>query len=129
MTTLIEKINETSPAFREALLKSEKKRIFAVISFVLLFALLVAGRIFVFGSAMSWYGLLAAALLITFELWLLRTVNAALHSGQIVPRFLWYCCLALESLFPALGIAFFASNQLQVDYRRWRHPGCWRTFR
>ena len=117
MTTSIKEINETSPAFREALLKSEKKRIFAIISFVLLFALLVAVRIFALGSAMSRYGLLAAALLIAFELWLLRVVNEALHSGQIVPRPLWYCSLTLESLFPALGIAFFASHRLQADYR------------
>jgi serine phosphatase RsbU (regulator of sigma subunit) len=117
MTTSIKEITETSPAFRGALLKSEKKRIYAVISFVLIFALLVAVRIFMLGSAMSRYGLLAAAMLIAFELWLLRTVNQALHSGQVVPRFLWYCSLALESLFPALGIVFFASNRLQVDYR------------
>lgn len=117
MTTSIKEIGETSPAFRRALLKSERKRILAVICFVLFFALLAAVRIFVFGSAMSWYSLIAAALLITFELWLLSTVNEALHLGQIVPRFLWYCGLTLESLFPALGIAFFASNRLQIDYR------------
>ena len=117
MTTSAKEISEASSAFREALLKSEKKRIFAVISFVLLFALLVAGRIFVLGSAMSRYSLLAAAIMIAFELLLLQSVNRALRSGQIVPRFLWYCSLALESLFPALGIAFFASTRLQVDYR------------
>lgn len=117
MTTSIKEISETSPAFRRALLKSERKRIFAVISFVLLFTLLAAVRIFVFGSAMGRYGLLAAAVLIALELWLLRAVNRALHSGQIVPSFLWYGSIALESLFPAVGIAFFASSRLIADYR------------
>jgi serine phosphatase RsbU (regulator of sigma subunit) len=117
MTTSIKEIIETSLAFRVALLKSEKKRIFAVVSFVLFFALLTAVRISVLGSAMSRYGLLAAAILISFELWLLRVVNRALRSGQIVPRSLWYCSLTLESLFPTLGIVFFASSSLQVDYR------------
>ena len=84
---------------------------------MLFFALLVAVRIFVLGSAMSRYGLLAAAILIAFELWLLRVVNWALRSGHVVPRFLWYGSLTLESLFPALGIVCFASNRLQVDYR------------
>src|SRR5262249_28046753 len=82
-----------------------------------LFALLIVLRISLLGSAMSLHGLLAAAMLIAFELWLLRVVNRALHSGQIVPRFLWYCSLTLEALFPTIGIALFASNQLHVDYR------------
>lgn len=117
MTTSIKEMAESSLAFRRALLKSERKRIFAVISFVLFFVILTAARIFVFGSAMGRYGLLAAAILIAFELWLLRTVNSALHSGQIVPPFLWYSSIALESLFPAVGIAFFASSRLFADYR------------
>jgi serine phosphatase RsbU (regulator of sigma subunit) len=117
MTSSIKQITETSPAFREALLKSERKRIFAVVSFVLFFALLAAVRIFVFGSAMGRYGLLAAFILIAFELWLLRVVNRALRSVQIVPRFWWYCSLTLESFFPGVGIAFFASTRLQADYR------------
>ena len=84
---------------------------------MLFFAILVAVRIFVFGSAMGRYGFLAAAILIAFELWLLRAVNSALHSGQSVPSFLWYSSIALESLFPAVGVAFFASTRLFVDYR------------
>src|SRR5215467_2121536 len=122
MTTFIKEISETSPAFRGALLKSEKKRILAVISFVLFFALLVAVRIFALGSAMGRYGLLAAAVLIVFELWLLQVVNQAMRSGQIVPGLLWYCSLTLESLFPAAGIAFFASSRLQVEYRALATP-------
>ena len=122
MTTFTKEISETSPAFRGALLKSEKKRILAVISFVLFFALLVAVRIFALGSAMGRYGLLAAAVLIVFELWLLQVVNQAMRSGQIVPGLLWYCSLTLESLFPAAGIAFFASSRLQVEYRALATP-------
>ena len=122
MTTFTKEIGETSPAFRGALLKSEKKRILAVISFVLFFALLVAVRIFALGSAMARYGLLAAAVLIVFELWLLQVVNQAMRSGQIVPGLLWYCSLTLESLFPAAGIAFFASSRLQVEYRALATP-------
>ena len=117
MTSSAKQIGEMSPAFRGALLKSERKRIFAVLSFVLFFALLAAVRIFLLGSAMGRYGLLAASILIAFELWLLRIVNRALHAGQMVPQFWWYSSLALESLFPTAGIAFFASTQLHGDYR------------
>lgn len=117
MTASIREIVETSPAFREALLKSEKKRIWAVISFVLFFALLAAVEIFVLGSAMGRYGLLAAAILIGFELWLLQEVNRTSRSSQIIPGLLWYGGLTLESLFPAVGVAFFASSHLPVDFR------------
>ena len=117
MASSAKQIGEISPAFRSALLKSERKRIFAVLSFVLFFALLAAVRIFLLGSAMGRYGLLAASILIAFELWLLRIVNRALHTGQMVPQFWWYSSLALESLFPTAGIAFFASSQLHGDYR------------
>lgn len=113
----VEQITETSPAFRQALLKSERTRIFAVVAFAVFFALLAAIRIFVFHSAMSRWGLLVAAILIAFELTLLRAVNRALRSSQIVTPFIWYCTLALESLFPAAGISFFASTRLLPDYR------------
>lgn len=112
-----DEMRETSPAFRRALLKSEQKRILAVIAFVSFFGLLAGVRIFVFGSAMGRYGLLAAATLITFELWLFYLVKRTLQSNQIVPSYLWYCSLTLESVFPAVGIAFFASTELQADYR------------
>jgi serine phosphatase RsbU (regulator of sigma subunit) len=117
LTSSIRQISETSAAYRGALLRSERKRIFAVVFFLLSFGLLVAVRIFVFGSAMRHYGLLAATILIAFELWLLRIVNRTLKSDQIVPRFLWYGSIAVESLFPAVGIAFFASSRLPADYR------------
>lgn len=117
MTIPKEKFADMSQAFRRELLKSERKRVFAVILFVLFFALLAALRIFVFGSAMGRYGLIAAAVLIAYELGLLLAVNRALRSNLIVARPLWYCSLALESLFPAAGIAFFASSRLPIDYR------------
>ena len=117
-----DEMRETSPAFRQALLKSEQKRILAVIVFVLLFAFLTAVRIFVFGSAMGRYGILAAVAVIAFELWLFRVVSRSLQSNQIVPSFLWYCSLTLESAFPAIGVAFFASTKLQADYRALATP-------
>jgi len=108
---------DSSPAFRQAMLKSETKRIGGVISFVLFFAVLTMIRIFVLGSAMSRWGLIAAALLIAFELLLWRAVNRALRSGDQVPKLLWNLSIALESLFPAVGISFLASSRLLPDYR------------
>lgn len=56
MTSSIRHALEASPAFRQAMLKSETKRIIGVISFVLFFAVLAIVRIFVMGSAMSRWG-------------------------------------------------------------------------
>src|SRR5262249_54363109 len=115
MTSLSEQMTDNSPAFRQALLKSEKKRILAVVVFVLFFALFTAVRIFLFGSSMSPWGLLTAAILIAFELGLFRAVNRALQSGQSVSHLAWYCALTLEALFPATGVAFLTATQLQSE--------------
>lgn len=113
----MDQINQNSPAFRRALLKSEKKRILGVVAFVLFFVLLAVVRIFVLGSAMSRWGLLTGVVLITFEVLLFRAVDQALRSEKPVSQFAWYCALMLESLFPAFGVAFLSSPQLHMDYR------------
>ena len=108
---------EGSVAFRRAMLNSEKKRIKGVISFILFFAVLAAVRIYVTGSAMSELSLLAAALIIAFELFLLRAVKLSLERGKEIPKFLWNSSIPLEAMFPAVGVAFLASTRLLLDYR------------
>ena len=117
MTHTIEQMRETSPAFRHALLRSEKRRIVGVIVFVAFFSVLAIVRIYVLGSAMSRWGLLVSTLVIAFELGLYRAVNHSLHSGQSISNFLWYGSSILECLFPAVGVAFLASTRLLPDYR------------
>ena len=117
MTHTIEQMRETSPAFRHALLRSEKRRIVGVIVFVGFFSVLAIVRIYVLGSAMSRWGLLVSTLVIAFELGLYRAVNHSLHSGQSISNFLWYGSSILECLFPAVGVAFLASTRLLPDYR------------
>jgi len=117
MTHTIEQMRETSPAFRHALLRSEKKRIVGVIVFVAFFSVLAIVRIYVLGSAMSRWGLVVSGLVIAFELGLYRAVNQSLHAGQSISNFLWYGSSILECLFPAVGVAFLASTRLLPDYR------------
>jgi serine phosphatase RsbU (regulator of sigma subunit) len=117
MTGPVRQLLEASPAFRQAMLKSETKRIVGVISFVLFFAVLAIVRIFVMGSAMSRWGPVAATLMIAFELLLLRAVNRALLSGEEIPKVIWNSSIVLESIFPALGISFLASSRILPDYR------------
>ena len=105
------------PEFREAVLKSEKNRIVGVVAFVVCFAVLAIVRIFALGSAMSRWGLVLAVLVIVLELGLLREVNRVLRSAHNIPGSVWYLSTVLESLFPAVGIAFLVSNRLLPDYR------------
>ena len=108
---------EASPAFRQALLTSEKKRIVGVVAFVLFFAILAAVRIFILSSAMSRWSLVVAALVIGFEVGLFRAVNRALQSGKNIPNSIWYVSGVIECLFPAIGVAFLVSTRLHPDYR------------
>jgi serine phosphatase RsbU (regulator of sigma subunit) len=117
MTESLQRLLERSTAFRRETFRSERKRIIGVISFVMFFALVAAVRIFMMGSAMSRWTLVSAALVITCEFLLLRAVNKALHSGKQIPKFIWNSSIALESLFPAVGICFLASGRLPPDYR------------
>src|SRR5690349_9294585 len=105
-TDSIQQMRHASPAFRNALLKSEEKRIVGVIAFVSFFAVLAFVRIFVLGSAMSRWSLVVAVLVIAFEVGLFRAVNQALQLGKTLPNAMWYVSSILECLFPAVGVAF-----------------------
>jgi serine phosphatase RsbU (regulator of sigma subunit) len=117
MPNSIEEMKQTSQAFRQALLKSEKKRILGVIAFVSFFAVLAIVRIFVFGSAMSRWSVVASVVVVVFELSLLRAVNQRLTSTEYLSSSVWYVSAAVELVFPALGVALLASSRLAADYR------------
>src|SRR6185295_3164949 len=99
------------------LLESEKKRIVGVIAFVFFFAVLAGVRIFVLGSAMSGWSLVASAVMIVFELGLFLAVNQSLQSGKDISSSTWYVSSVIECLFPAIGVAFLVSTRLMADYR------------
>src|SRR5262249_24226649 len=103
---------KSSQTFQQALLRSEKKRAMATILFLATFEVLMFVRIFVFGSAMSRSGFFAVLCLIGFEFWLLRRVGRALSSGGDIPDRVWYLSVTLESLLPAVGVAFLTSIRL-----------------
>ena len=113
---------ESSPAFRHALLTSEKKRIVGVIAFVSFFAILAFVRIFVLGSAMSRWSLVVAALVVAFEVGLFRAVSRAVQFGKPIPNSMWYVSGVLECLFPTIGVAFLASTRIHPDYRALATP-------
>jgi len=106
-----------SAAFQKALLKSERHRIFGVVTFVSVFTAIVALRIAIYGSKMNPWGIVALVLLVAYEFVLLRTVNRSLRQDKKLPTGLWLLTVLLESSFPAIGIAFLSSPRLEPAYR------------
>jgi hypothetical protein len=82
MSQPVREVKIDSVAFRQALLKSERLRIQAVIVFVIAFAGAIAIRILVYGSAMNRLGMLASFLLVAYEVAALRAVDQALKRGN-----------------------------------------------
>ena len=95
---------------------SERKRTIGIILFISFFAVLTFIRIFILGSAMSRWGFFVLAILVAFEFGFLLVVNHALNSDGDIPREVLYLVLALESLCPAVGVAFATSSRLLPDY-------------
>jgi serine phosphatase RsbU (regulator of sigma subunit) len=106
-----------SLAFRKALLESERRRIYGIIVFLLVFAAAIAIRILVFGSHMRASGFLALLLVVAYEFWVLSAVNRSLKTGHDLPRALLFFSIVLEIAVIAFGIAFFSSPRLDFEYR------------
>jgi serine phosphatase RsbU (regulator of sigma subunit) len=106
-----------SLVFRKALLLSEQRRILGVIVFLFIFATAIAIRIVVFRSSMSAWGVFVISLALAYELLILRSVNVALKKESDIPNALWFCGIVLEMSIPALGIAYFSSPSLAMEYR------------
>jgi serine phosphatase RsbU (regulator of sigma subunit) len=106
-----------SLAFRTALLQSERRRIYGVTAFLLVFAAAIAIRILVFGSHMSRSGVLVLLLVVAYELWTLSAVTKALKAERSLPRVLLVFNISLEIVVFAMGIAFFSSPKLAPEYR------------
>jgi serine phosphatase RsbU (regulator of sigma subunit) len=103
--------------FQRALLRSEKKRTIGIIIFLSFFAVLIFIRMLLHGLAMSHRGFVAVTILIAFEFGSLYAIVRALNSGGDVPGLLFYFCETLESLCPAVGIAFASNSHIPPAYR------------
>ena len=115
-----------SPAFEKAELRSERLRILGVSAFVAVFALLTVARVFVVRTAavnrQSISGILLAALILVYELGMLRTVNAALVANVNVPGFFWILSTVVETSIPAFALAFLTAPQIELTYRPLASP-------
>ena len=106
-----------SLAFREALLRSEQRRIYGITAFLFIFATAIVIRIAVFGSHMSPWGAIVLLSVVAYELWMLSAIKRVLKTGKNLPRALWILNIVLEIMVVALGVAFFSSPLLEPTYR------------
>jgi serine phosphatase RsbU (regulator of sigma subunit) len=116
MMSPVNDLDVDSLAFRNALLKSECRRIYGVTAFLLVFAAAIAFRVIVFSSHMSPWGITVLLLLVACEVWTLRAAKRALASGEDLPQAMWMFNIVLEIAIPAVGIAHFSSPRLG-EYR------------
>ena len=108
---------QSSAAFEQALLHSERRRILGVIVFVTIFVSAMTLRIVIYGSKMSPWGILVSLALIGYEVAVLGLVQRALKHTHNLPRYIWLTSILLETAYPALGLAFFTSPRIEFAYR------------
>lgn len=117
---------DESPAFRQALLKSERLRIL-----FLFIALGIAILARVVRTLVAWnpenvstlfWLLLCAAVLIVVELFVLRAIRPAIASAKPLTHPVWRFNILLETCFPAVLVAFLSSSTLAPEYRPILNP-------
>jgi len=109
-----------SPAFQNAELQSERLRIFGVLGFMTTVVIVTAVRVFVIRSAAasSWaWTFFLVAVVMAYELWMLRKVGLALKANICLGPQFWILSTILETSIPALAIAFPAGDQVEIAYR------------
>jgi serine phosphatase RsbU (regulator of sigma subunit) len=112
-----------SPALQNAELQSERLRIFGVLGFSAIFIAVTAIRVFVIHTATPWAWIfLLAAMVIVYELWMLRRVVLALQANGSLGAQFWILSTILETSIPAFAIAFLTSAQIEVAYRPLASP-------
>jgi len=116
-----------SIAFREALLKSEHLRIRIVLGAIIAaFLLRTIREIILVGgheNFVSWLMMLGLlGLFVAYEFLLLRAVNRAIQGVRELANWVWLSNMLLETLLPALAVAFLSSASIDPPYRPLANP-------
>ena len=126
MNDSVQEISKSSPAFRKALLESERLRlriIIAAIAAVFLIRILRTALIF---SHESWRSLAITSLFLAvfaiYELLMLRSVNRSIQSNGDLPRAAWVTNILIEMCLPALALVFFSEGTIEAAYKPLANP-------
>jgi serine phosphatase RsbU (regulator of sigma subunit) len=117
----VSSFHDESPAFRQALLKSERLRI--LILFIAVGIAILARLIRTLvawnpenASALLWL-VLFTGVLVAIDLFVLRAIHQAIALGKSLSHPAWLLNILLETCFPAVLIALLSSLTLPVEYR------------
>ncbi|HKM67583.1 MAG TPA: PP2C family protein-serine/threonine phosphatase [Candidatus Acidoferrum sp.] len=118
--------NIASPAFHAAALRSERVRIFGVLAFLAVVALVLTMRVFllhttVLNSHAVWNLILFTAVGL-YEYAMLRLTNRALRRKEQFPRIVWITSTILETAVPAIGVAWLTTTSFESAYRPLASP-------
>jgi len=116
----------SSQAFYAAELHSERVRIFGVLGFLGVVAVVLTVRVFllhttVLNNHVGW-NLCLAGVIALYEYAMLRLVNRALRANHEFPRILWISSTILETAVPAIGVAWLTSPGFESTYRPLASP-------
>jgi serine phosphatase RsbU (regulator of sigma subunit) len=123
---LMSEIQVKSAAFQTAALQSERLRIIGILSFVCVFVIVAAVRVFVIrtatpGTRWEW-SLLLAAIVAAYESWTLWKVHRVLQAQRHLPARFWIVSTILEASIPAFAIAFLTNAEIETSYRPLASP-------
>jgi len=126
MTGPAKQLREDSPAFREALLKSERLRIQIVIAAIGAGFAIRSLRTAMLWSRANLYLWAVTSLFIAFfaiyELWMLRAVNRSIKGGKDLPHAAWITTVVVETCLPALALVFLSSGSIEAVYKPLANP-------
>jgi serine phosphatase RsbU (regulator of sigma subunit) len=119
-------LQSQSGAFRTAVLKSERLRIYILLSIVTLVFLIRALRTWLAwndenAKALLWIGV-AAVLFAVMEGFVLRAIRQALKAGAKRPHWFWLSNVLWEMVFPGVLIAYMKSDSIPQEYRAVTSP-------
>jgi serine phosphatase RsbU (regulator of sigma subunit) len=119
-------MREESPAFRQALLRSERLRLRIVIAAVAVAFVSRSLRTIILFSRENFYIWLITSLFLVaflaYELLMLRAVNGLLRSGRNLPRAAWVCNNVVETCIPAFALVVLSSGSIDTPYKPLANP-------
>ena len=117
---------EQSSAFQQALLKSERRRIFILLAAVGAALLVRVLRTAVHPSRENFHLLLFTvpiiAVFFVYELLVLRAVNRAVREGKELAGAVWISSIIFETSLPAFAIALLSGSGIDPSYRPLANP-------
>lgn len=126
MTGPARELREDSPAFRLALLKSERLRIKIVLAAIgAAFAIRTLRTVVLFSRENLKLLLIAAlfvAVFAVYELIILRAVNRSIRGAPPLPPGVWIANIVIETSLPALALVFLSSDSIDPAYKALANP-------